>query len=81
MYAGSLGPRKREREREKERERERKREKEGGRETCIEEVYLSFYAWHDRVVEAILGNYFSKMCSGSEGSSFLRLIDSCITQL
>jgi len=27
------------------------------------------------------GNHFTEMCSGSEAGSYLRLIDSCITQL
>jgi len=29
----------------------------------------------------VAGNYFTEMCSGSEAGSYLRLVDSCITQL
>jgi len=34
-----------------------------------------------RNVHFILNNYFTKMCSGSEEGSYLRLIDFCITEL
>jgi len=29
----------------------------------------------------VKNNYFTEMCSGSQAGSYLRLIDSCITQL
>ena len=38
-------------------------------------------AGEDAVVEAPVGNRSTDLCSGSEAGSYLRLIDSCITQL
>ena len=72
------GKRARERERERARERERVRNRE--RVEC-RRVALDLTMRRRRLGECWLNNYFTEMCSGSEASSYLRLIDFCITHL
>ena len=42
---------------------------------------MGFLPGYQRTRSAFKNNHFTEMCCGTEAGSYLRLIDSCITQL